>query len=476
MSGTQASVFSFQQKIEQLLVTRHCSGTYNLEPGKARLFYSNKSGDKVGFIDFASPNGVDNTQLEDLVSVCEPAKFGRGNEDVLDESYRKAWKLDASRFATQLDIASSGILSTVREALLQYGNSRHTLEAHLDKMNVYGPGSFFKPHVDTPRDRDMLATLVIVLPTEHEGGDLLLGEEKWQFNSAEMVSKSENSLATDGIEVTMHRLAFAAFYSDIEHEVTPVKSGYRVTVTYNLYCRKGQDPLSSRARIDIALSPAEVTLIAAMKAFLSRPEILPSGGIVGFGLTHFYPIEPKADEDVDRAFEGVLKGGDALIERVCQYLGYKVKVKALYGYEEGNMGSSDTPSVRRMDSYHSMYLTNRYTSSMDEYAERVDQENAEEDWKAYWLETGAQVKSLTDTGRSSRRKAVLWLTRPNWLMASKTAYMAYGNEASMGYVYGSLVLTVEVPDAKTRLGNGEEEGENGDEGQADDSSESEEDY
>jgi len=90
------------------------------------------------WINFASPNGVDNTQLEDLTKVCDAATFGLGGEDVLDETYRKAWKLDPSKFCTQFDVVRSGILSTVHDALLQFEESTNIMEAHLYKLNVYG--------------------------------------------------------------------------------------------------------------------------------------------------------------------------------------------------------------------------------------------------------------------------------------------------------------------------------------------------
>ena len=69
------------------------------------------------------------------------------------------------------------------------------------KLNVYGagrllrllwtspyqyhsypePGSFLKPHVDTPRDENMFGSLVIVFPTVYEGGALVLRDagEEW---------------------------------------------------------------------------------------------------------------------------------------------------------------------------------------------------------------------------------------------------------------------------------------------------------
>jgi hypothetical protein len=49
------------------------------------------------FIDFASATSED---LDLLTAACDPATFGRGNEDVYDESYRKAVKMDASNFSS----------------------------------------------------------------------------------------------------------------------------------------------------------------------------------------------------------------------------------------------------------------------------------------------------------------------------------------------------------------------------------------
>ncbi len=46
--------------------------------------------------------------------------------------------------------------------------------AHLDKLNVYTEGDFFKAHVDTPRSPDMFGTLLIHLPVRHEGGQLVV--------------------------------------------------------------------------------------------------------------------------------------------------------------------------------------------------------------------------------------------------------------------------------------------------------------
>ena len=64
----------------------------------------------------------------------------------------------------------------------------------------------------------MVGTLVVSLPSAHTGGELVVehGGESVTYRT----SKEE--------------LSFVAFYADCRHEVRPVKSGYRVTLTFNL--------------------------------------------------------------------------------------------------------------------------------------------------------------------------------------------------------------------------------------------------
>ena len=45
--------------------------------------------------------------LNQLERACEPATFGRNDEDVLDETYRKAGKMDSDNFLLGLDVERS---------------------------------------------------------------------------------------------------------------------------------------------------------------------------------------------------------------------------------------------------------------------------------------------------------------------------------------------------------------------------------
>lgn len=59
-----------------------------------------------------------NTRLRQLVADCEPAGFGRGQEDVMDLEYRRAGKLETHQFATSFHPADFGIVERVEQVLL----------------------------------------------------------------------------------------------------------------------------------------------------------------------------------------------------------------------------------------------------------------------------------------------------------------------------------------------------------------------
>lgn len=77
--------------------------------------------------------------LARLVKETEPATFGFHGKDVLDESYRKASKLEPSQFSTTFNPYELGIIDTVAQALLpsaKAADSYRAVRAELYKLNV----------------------------------------------------------------------------------------------------------------------------------------------------------------------------------------------------------------------------------------------------------------------------------------------------------------------------------------------------
>ncbi|KAJ7218735.1 hypothetical protein C8J57DRAFT_1394819 [Mycena rebaudengoi] len=95
--------------------------------------------------------------LQELSAPCQKATFGVGQTDTLDEAYRKAGKM--------IFCASGRRQNTAAD---------NCVRAEIYKLNVYGPGSFFKAHQDTPHRENMIGSLVVIFPTAHAGGALTL--------------------------------------------------------------------------------------------------------------------------------------------------------------------------------------------------------------------------------------------------------------------------------------------------------------
>eukprot|EP01087_Luapelamoeba_hula_P007830 TRINITY_DN1922_c0_g1_i2.p1 TRINITY_DN1922_c0_g1~~TRINITY_DN1922_c0_g1_i2.p1 ORF type:complete len:713 (+),score=127.49 TRINITY_DN1922_c0_g1_i2:1-2139(+) len=185
------------------------------------------------------------TQLQPLINACEPATFGRDGEEVHDKSYRDAWVLDTERFTVAGFDPSDDILHDIHTVMVPHAPA---IYSELYRVNIYGPGGHFKAHVDTPRSGSMFGSLVVCLPCEHEGGELVVKHAKSEtvVNWGTKTGADADLGADDNTDV----VRWAAFFADCEHEIKTVTKGYRITVTYNLY-----SDTSAEDELD-ALSPA----------------------------------------------------------------------------------------------------------------------------------------------------------------------------------------------------------------------------
>src|SRR5262249_18266018 len=100
------------------------------------------------------------------------------------------------------------------------------LTAELHSLLVYEPNQFFLKHQDTEKSDDMIGTLVVTLPSNYAGGELMVGRgEDWKAYGK-----------------PTRALSLVAFYADCQHEVLKVTSGHRITLTYNLLLRGDTAP------------------------------------------------------------------------------------------------------------------------------------------------------------------------------------------------------------------------------------------
>jgi hypothetical protein len=166
------------------------------------------------------------SQARELVARCRQAPYGKGTQTLVDTAVRRVWELDAKCVQFTNPKWQLLIDSLVGDVQQKLGLESRKLTAHLYKLLVYETGSFFLPHRDGEKLDRMVATLVVVLPSPHEGGALIVSHDGHQHEIT-------FSGAASGYE-----LSYAAFYADCQHEVKPLESGYRLCLIYNVTLAK----------------------------------------------------------------------------------------------------------------------------------------------------------------------------------------------------------------------------------------------
>ena len=185
-----------------------------------------------------------------------------------------------------------------------------TITAELNKLNIYGPGGHFRSHVDTPKSPEMIGSLVLCLPTQFTGGSLVLHHR-------------EKEVVFDWSSTPDHppkRIKWAAFFGHIEHEILPVTSGHRVTLTYNLYIENSEKLMPALSQY----SPEFTAFKQQFVRTLSNPHFMRTGGILGFRCQHAYIFKTLNKEQL---LPLMLKGVDYSIFMEVQSLGIPVVVK-----------------------------------------------------------------------------------------------------------------------------------------------------
>jgi len=180
------------------------------------------------------------------------------------------------------------------------------------KCHVIGKGDPLKAHKDTPQSQDMFGSLVVILPTLHEGGQFILhqGEKEWTIDFTD-------KLAT----ATEPSVCFIAFLGDIEHEALPVMSGYWMTLMYNLY-HKPLHPGTS-----LIPTPFQLKLKQVLVDLVNDKSKLPKGSYLGFGLIYKYA---HTGHKLLKLLLGQLKGIDCMLANVCDKLGLRHSLRLLY--------------------------------------------------------------------------------------------------------------------------------------------------
>lgn len=151
----------------------------------------------------------------------------------------------------------------VREEL---GCNSDNVKANLYKVLLYEEGGFFKPHCDSEKEDGMFGTLIVQFPSIFKGNHLIV-----RHNKETKTVEFDNNRSP-------YEVVYAAHYSDCEHEITPLESGYRLALIYNLVWTGDVEGPS------LVASAREESILTSL---LKQHEV-EKKGVFGWALEHRY--------------------------------------------------------------------------------------------------------------------------------------------------------------------------------------------
>lgn len=285
----------------------------------------------------------------------------------------------------------------------------------------------------------MFGSLVVLLPFDHEGGNLLLRHNGHEYNF-------------DGFallkDVPSVSAAYIAFFGDVEHEVAQVTSGYRVTVTYNLYF----DPEKG---VPVTQIPRELEhpFKTALRTCLDNATTQPLPQCLGFGLSHAYPIQSALSDS--KSLD--LKGSDVNLIQTLNEL--KIKHHFFLLYRESNNPQRHCPirvlskvTVDGIDESNLAYECSfRYIAGRKSSFLVWDKEvakNMPAKWGNWEPQTPWYYAYRYDNDKERYKSMdVKWVTEPKEEFLDRDSFMAYGNQSALGFCYHQLCVVAIIPQA-----------------------------
>jgi hypothetical protein len=240
---------------------------------------------------------------EKIIKICNQAPYGKGTETVVDKKVRDTFQLDPDDFQINDPKWEDNLKHLVEKVATEIGCDDKYIEAKLYKLLIYKTNGHFKPHRDTEKEKNMLATLSIQLPSIYTGGELIVHLDDKKATQYHFCEKNNNEIDPKKIS------HYTCHYADLLHEVKRVTSGFRTVLVYSL-CSTGNSE-----------TIANETVVKTDKLQIGLEKLSQTNSIVGFLLEHKYTDKSfkesgvQALKTIDRGrFNRLKSANDALNE------------------------------------------------------------------------------------------------------------------------------------------------------------------
>jgi len=359
---------------------------------------------------------IDDLTLADwLIARSERAPYGDSEGTRYDDAVRSTLRLK-TRGATE--ITGMDVAGICRHLEAAFATDRQIV-ATLHDILVYPVGGKFARHKDTPASFDQLGSLVIDVPSPHEGGSLMLddGTDNAQIDWSGTIGSDE--------------LRWVAIYGDVDHEIAPVVRGARITIVYSLSLGGPRRDEGRRAAID-EMTDAIVQVTA--DASTPRDFVVPCRHMV---------IVPRDTPTYPLPIES-LRGDDRVIADAFTRSGGKVEVVELLtvGDDDAIEHDASAPSLRRVPPLGDTLLV---TKPIPDEVFRNPALTIDSD-PGGWEDEEMTVGVLAPYATWRRIKPVMVVRKKaRAVLAFKGLWSAtgyFGNEYGYAYVYRIVALRV----------------------------------
>lgn len=172
-----------------------------------------------------------NPDVEKIIEHSKISPFGKGDKTIIDPNVRDGREISADKFHHEmiLSLFRDNNWKSVKYSIgIKLGFKN--LEVKFYKMAIYTEGGHFDKHIDTNHADNHIGTLLINIPSEHKGGNLHFSQN----------NSDKNVWITDSSE-NQDELNYVAFYTNYEHELKTIESGYRIVLQFDIMAESIED-------------------------------------------------------------------------------------------------------------------------------------------------------------------------------------------------------------------------------------------
>ena len=226
-----------------------------------------------------------------IITVGHENSLSKGIKEPCDLSLQKRWELCPTLIEFRNPRWKETLQDIVEKTAEQLGFSsgEPNICNELRSLQLIGPGGCVDAIHEKEKVKGAFATLIITLPSAHEGGEIHahLDDQKLSFSAPHLREFS---------------YSYTACYTDIEHSIDTVISGYRLSLVYNLNHRGDTMEFSRPTSV---LSDHKETMngaLAAWKTEVQRSRKYPKEILYTLENVYTMPnLEPRLMKEADQA-------------------------------------------------------------------------------------------------------------------------------------------------------------------------------